>query len=319
MSSRRLEWAVAGCLAGWAAVRLTGADRSRWVQTGIAPLISFTPQAAAAAWAGAVLLRGRGPAATAGLAGAALTGVVAPRAVRRGQPPANGPVLRVLTVNLRLGRAEAGPVVGLARRTPADVLFVQELTHDAAARLDRAGLSALMPGQVLQPTEAGGGGSGIYARQPLGDGPAIAPTRLAQPTARLDLPGGGAVQLVCVHNYPPRPGWQLSRHAVDIWRSELSVLPSPGDIPVILAGDFNSTLDHAQFRRVLRRRGYRDAASQAGYGLVPTWGPVPRGWPGLLAIDHVLVDPRCAVRATSVHRVPGSDHRVLYAELQLPG
>jgi len=104
---------------------------------------------------------------------------------------------------------------------------------------------------------------------------------------------------------------------VDNWRNELSVLPSPGDTPVILAGDFNATLDHAQFRRLLRL-GHVDAASRAGNGLVATWGPLPYGRPALLAIDHVLVDPRCRVRATSVHRLPGSDHRILYAEVQLP-
>jgi endonuclease/exonuclease/phosphatase (EEP) superfamily protein YafD len=86
---------------------------------------------------------------------------------------------------------------------------------------------------------------------------------------------------------------------------------------VILAGDYNATLDHAQFRRLLRM-GHLDAASQAGYGLVPTWGPDPRGRPALFTFDHVLIDPRCAVLATSAHPVAGSDHRALYVELRLP-
>jgi endonuclease/exonuclease/phosphatase (EEP) superfamily protein YafD len=86
---------------------------------------------------------------------------------------------------------------------------------------------------------------------------------------------------------------------------------------VVLAGDFNATLDHAQLRRFLRL-GYVDAASQVGRGLVPTWGPEPNGRPAMLAVDHVLVDRRCAVLTTSAHRVPGSDHRALYAELRLP-
>jgi len=315
MSSRRLEWMVAGCLAGWAAARLTGADRFRGAR-GTAPLLSFTPQAAAGAWAGALLLRGRGAAATAALAGTALTAALAPRALPRGPLPADGdgPVLRILTANLRLGQAEAGPVVELARRTGADVLFLQELTDDAAARLHQAGLGTLMPSQVTETAPAGGRGSGIYARYPLADGLAVAPATLNQPAARLDLPSGGSVQLVCVHSHPPGP-W--SRRALARWRTELSVLPPPGDVPVILAGDFNATLDHAQFRRLLRR-GHVDAASHAGNGLIPTWGPLPDGGPGLLTIDHILIDPRCAVRATSVHRLPGSDHRAVYAELRLP-
>jgi endonuclease/exonuclease/phosphatase family metal-dependent hydrolase len=94
-------------------------------------------------------------------------------------------------------------------------------------------------------------------------------------------------------------------------------VPAPGQLPRILAGDFNATLDHAQFRQLLRR-GYADAASQAGHGLSFTWGPWPERGPALLAIDHVLTDRHCAVVTTSAHLLAGSDHRALYAELRLP-
>jgi len=316
MSSRRLEQAVAGGLAAWAAARLAAVDRYRLVDTPAAPLLSFTPQAAAAAWAAALLLRGRGTSATAALAGAALTALVAPRALPRRQPSADGMVLRVLTANLLGGRASAEAVVGLVRSTRADVLFLQELTGDAVTRLKRAGLSELLPSEL---TDGGGDsarGNGIYARYPLRYGVRVAPTSAAQPAARLDLPAGGCVQLVCVHSLPPMPLW--SRRAVARWGGELAALPPPGDPPVILAGDFNATLDHAHFRRLLRL-GHVDAASQAGHGLAPTWGPEPGGRPALLAIDHVLLDPRCAVLATSTHPLPGSDHRALSAEIRLAG
>jgi endonuclease/exonuclease/phosphatase (EEP) superfamily protein YafD len=85
----------------------------------------------------------------------------------------------------------------------------------------------------------------------------------------------------------------------------------------VLAGDFNATADHARFRRVLRP-GHVDAAARVGRGLIPTWGPEPWGRPALLTLDHVLVDPGCTVLAVSVHRLPGSDHRAVYAEFRLP-
>jgi endonuclease/exonuclease/phosphatase (EEP) superfamily protein YafD len=309
-----LEWTVAGGLAGWAAARLAGADRWRCAEAWAVPLLSFTPQATAGAWAGVLLIRGRGARVTAGLAGTVLTAAIASRALPRRQPPASGPALRLLTANLQLGRAAAAPLVELARRTGADVLFVQELTDEAAARLQRAGLSALLPHRITQAVADGAGGGGIYARHPLSDGLPVPPASLAQPSARLDLPSGQSVQLVCVHARPPKP-WPGD--AVARWRGELSILPPPGDTPVILAGDFNATLDHAQLRRLLRL-GHHDAALQAGNALVSTWRPEPAGCPALLAIDHILIDPRCAVRATSVHRLPGSDHRALYARLRLP-
>ena len=309
-----LEWTVAGGLAGWAAARLAGADRWRYLEAWAVPVLSFTPQATAGAWAGVLLIRGRGARGTAALAGAALTAAMASRALPRRQPPAGGPALRLLTANLREGRAAAASLVELARWTGADVLFVQELTDEAVTRLERAGLNALLPHHITQAV-AGGAGGGIYARHPLSDGLAVASASLAQPSAQLDLPSGQSIQLVCVHSPPPKPPW--SKGAVARWRSELSMLPPPGDTPVILAGDFNATLDHAQLRRLLRL-GHQDAALQAGTALVPTWRPEPSGCPALLAIDHILIDPRCAVRATSVHRLPGSDHHALYARLRLP-
>jgi len=305
---------VAGAVTGWAAARLAGADRLRFAEAWAVPLLSFTPQVAAGAWVSALLLRRAGPAAAAAVAGAALTAAVGPRAVPCRQPAAAGPVLRVLTANLLAGRAVAEVVVELACRTHADVLFVQELTDGAAAGLQRAGLGDLLPHWVTQPVLNGARGS-IYARYPLrGESPAAAPSA-ARCAARLDLPCGQFVQLVCIHAAPPKAPW--SPDITARWRSQLSALPPPGGGLRILAGDFNATLDHAQFRRLLRH-GYADAASQVGHGLSPTWGPQPVERLTLLAIDHVLIDRRCAVLTTSTHRVTGSDHRALYAELRLP-
>src|ERR1700730_9319461 len=235
MPSRRVEWAVAGALAGWAAARLAGADRLRFAEAWAVPLLSFTPQVTAGAWASALLLRGAGPAAAAAVAGAALTAAVGPRAVPYRQPPAAGPVLRVLTANLLAGRAVAGADDALRGRTPADVLFVQELTGDAAVGLQRAGLGDLLPHQVTQPVPHARGS--IYARYPLRGAPPGARPSAARCTARLVLPSGQFVQLACIHAAPPKPPW--SPGATARWRSQLSALPAPGDGPHILAGDFN--------------------------------------------------------------------------------
>jgi endonuclease/exonuclease/phosphatase family metal-dependent hydrolase len=85
----------------------------------------------------------------------------------------------------------------------------------------------------------------------------------------------------------------------------------------VLAGDFNATLDHSGLRRLIRT-GYRDAAATVGAGLAGTWGPYDGDPIPPVTIDHVLVDRRVRVRSVSVHRVPGSDHRAVLAELALP-
>jgi endonuclease/exonuclease/phosphatase family metal-dependent hydrolase len=310
-----VSWIVAGGLAAWALARVAAADRVRRTEQPVVPLLAFTPQVAAAApWAalGLRLAGRRGPAATAAVAAAALGLLVRSRGITKPQPGASGPVLRVLTSNLYFGRADAEVVVARVRQTGADVLFLQELTEEAVTRLKQAGLDELLPHTQLE-LRGGSSGSGIYSRFPLDEGPPVPPVRMAQPTALLRLPGGETVELICVHPIPPAPARSGSSAR---WREELAVLPPPGRLPRVLAGDFNSTLDHAAFRAVLHL-GYADAAQQTGTALTPTWGMPGRG--AVLTLDHVLVDRGCAVLACSVHDVPGSDHRAVFAEIQLPG
>jgi endonuclease/exonuclease/phosphatase family metal-dependent hydrolase len=297
---------MAGGLAVWAAARVAGADRLRRTEYPTVPLLTFTPLVASAApWVtvGLVLAGRRRPAAAAAAAAAALELVVRPRGRPRPQPDAGGPVLRVLTLNMFVGRADAEVVVARVRELEADVLFLQELNAEAVSRLKQAGLDDLMPHSRIELRPA----SGIYARFPLGG----APVQQAQPSALLELPGGEAVELVCVHPRPPTRKHGGARW----WRETLERLPPPGALPRVVAGDFNATLDHAVFRDVLRL-GYADAAVQTGNGLRPTWGPPGRN--ALFTLDHVLVSRSCAVLRYSVHFIPGSDHRAVWAEIRLP-
>ena len=321
MSSSHLHWAVASGFAAWAGARLLGLDRVHRAEDWAVPALSFTPQvaAAAAAAAGVSLLCGGGTTrsrAAAALAAGALAATVVPRAIPRPQPRADGAELGVLTSNMLVGRADAESLVALTVSTGADVLFLQELTDGALTRLLKAGLDSVLPYQVLEPAAHGPKGSAIFARYPLREGLAVAPASRARPVARLQVPGGESVQLVCVHLRPPRPS-RSPRGAVR-WREEMAMLPGPGEEPVIMAGDFNATLDHARFRALLGL-GYVDAAVQVGRGLVPTWGPRAGGDPAVLTIDHILLDARCAVRAVRAYQVPGTDHRAVYAQIGLPG
>lgn len=309
-----LSWALAGGFAVWAGARILAVDRYRRAETIAVPALTFTPQVAKAApWAALALrLTGRQrPAATAAVAAAALSLVVRTRKMPRPQPGASGPMLRVLTHNMYFGRADAEILVTRVRQLGVDVLFLQELTEDAVTRLKQAGLDDLMPYTEFD-LRGGSRGSGIYARFPLSEGPTLPVIHMAQPTARLELPNGQQVELIGVHPVTPRP----LRAGATQWREEIGVLPAPGDLPRIVAGDFNATLDHAVFRDVLRL-GYADAGQQAGKSLTPTWGPPERN-NALFTLDHVLADRNCAVLGYSVHPIPGTDHRAVYAEIQLP-
>ena len=92
---------------------------------------------------------GRGAAA---VALAALVVAVAPRALDGPQLVAAAPAadrrLVVMSVNLRLGDADAGAIMALVRRHDVDVLSLVELSPAAVARLDvrRGAGAAARPG-----------------------------------------------------------------------------------------------------------------------------------------------------------------------------
>jgi len=306
-----LCWAVAVPGVLWAAVRLLGLERGPLVQ-----LLAFTPYVAVASLvplALALALRRWWPAGVAAVAAVALIAVVAPRAFG-GTTDAEGPTLRVLTANLLAGAGDAETLVRLVREHEVDVLAVQEFTPDAAARLDALGLSELMPHRRLNPI-VGTQGSALYSRFPLtGTGVRENPGGFTQAYGTLTAPGASPTTVESVHPMAPSALERLRD-----WERDLDGQPrATPDGPVrVLAGDFNATLDHAPLRRLLAS-GYRDAADAAGAGLTGTWGPYDGDRIPPVTIDHVLVDRRVGVRDVSVLRLPGSDHRPVFAELALP-
>lgn len=317
MPARRLEWAVAGGFAAWAVARATAADRLPPTEAQAVALLAFTPQAAMGAWASALLCRDDRASALSAAAAGVLTAAVVPRGLGRRQPLTAGPVLRVMTANLLVGRADPEPLVGLVRAARPDVLFVQELTGEKARGLRFAGLDDLLPHALSDADAAEPRGNAIYSRYPLDACRPAAAAPSAQPVATLAL-GDRVAVLGCVHLHTPKP--VRSRASVAVWRRELRglpAIPAPRGAYTILAGDFNATCDHAEFRRLLGR-GYADAASEVGCGLVPTWAGRAGRRLGLLTIDHVLADRRCAVLGTAVRLLPGSDHRAVIAAIRLP-
>ena len=306
-----IAWVVVAPCAAWVVVRALGLERG-WPMV---PLLAYTPLAAAGSVLAAVaaaLLRVRLAAAVAALCAVALIVLVAPRALggpTEAEGP-SGPRLRVMTANV-YQRPDAVPgLVAIVRRTRPHVLSLQEVTPAVARALEDSQLRRLLPERVQDP-RTGGFGSALYARVRLQRGES--PVGQTLTVARARVRGALPVELFAVHPRAPlRPG------NMDEWEGDLEALPAatPRGAVRILAGDFNSTLDHAALRRLLGA-GYEDSAEQVGSGLRATW-PSNRRFPPPVTIDHVLADERCGVRSARVVEVPRSDHRAVIAELVLP-
>jgi len=310
---RRISAAVAAPFVVWALVRSLGVG----VGYPFAGLIAFTPQVAAlspSAVVVAVVLRARAVAVVAGLAVVALALAVLPRSADGPQLASaddRGTPLVVMTANILRGKADVAQILRLVREHDVDVLSLQELTTEAVARLDAAGVRALLPGRVLEP-RTGAAGTGLLSRHALTPVDTAAVGGHEQPEATMTLPGGGSIAIKAVHPISP-----VSSERTTEWRAQLRSLggpAAPDGTPRVLSGDFNATLDHHELRALIGR-GFYDAADATGDGLKATW-PVG-SFARLITLDHVLAPPQVKVRRVSVVEIRGSDHKAVIAELLL--
>lgn len=243
------------------------------------------------------------------------TAMVAPRAlagvtVPDPDAPAR-PALTVLSFNTYEGKADVDALAALIRETKPDLIALPE----SAGRF-RDKLAPLVPDYRFSPSqERGPDVEGVTAavRTNLGDVAVQVDRSTEVPSVMVSGGGLGTLRFVAVHAVAPTPG------AVSQWRSDLASVgrwcAGPQSGPVIVAGDFNSTLDHSEFRSATT--ACTDSAAYSGEGLVGTWPSSSPRWLGT-QIDHVLVRGGVAPESVSVRDIPGSDHRAVLARLLLP-
>ncbi|GAA3457526.1 endonuclease/exonuclease/phosphatase family protein [Dactylosporangium matsuzakiense] len=308
-----LVWLLVLPFAAWAAVRVFG------LESGFpaVQLMAFTPYVAGASLVPllvALVTRRVWPAVVTAVATVALAACVLPRWISDSAPEPGGPGLRVLSVNMLFGGADPGTIVGLVRQLNVDLVALQEYTPEAQSALRAAGLEAVLPNAVSYP-KPGVTGSAVYSRFPVTDlGYRQFPSTFGQARASVAVPGAKDVRVESVH--PCAPASSRLSHC---WEKDIALEPAatPDGAVSLLLGDFNATLDHAKFRELLDT-GYRDAADVAGAGFDASW-PYDERWfiPGVV-LDHVVADRRVGVGKVSVHQMPQSDHKAVFAELVLP-
>ncbi|MET7476429.1 endonuclease/exonuclease/phosphatase family protein [Streptomyces sp. NPDC005648] len=230
---------------------------------------------------------------------------------KTGEP--GGPALaevRVLTSNVEFGRGTHALVPRIRAHQP-DIVFVEECEYTCQATL-RRDVGADYP--YRQAVVAGGSsGSVVLSRFPL-RGLDPVPGEMGMPAAVADV-HGHPVRLQLAHPMPPLPG------QVGVWRRELGRLRDAAravtrtTTPLILAGDFNASQDHAAFRRVLDT-GLRDSARLAGHDRTPSWPARTTPYFGA-QIDHVLVSEDFSADSARFLRLADTDHRALLVDLTL--
>lgn len=218
--------------------------------------------------------------------------------------------LRILTINLYNGRADADSLASILRVHSPDVVAAQELSANSAEVLAAWGSFHLLDSRNDLT------GMGIAVR-----GPALL-SRLEFPnrnpvTAVLDSDDwdlNGDVEIVNVHLMNPiaRPLRETRR----LRREELSalegLLAGQGEnTSRVLVGDLNSSPAWPIYRRMATLA--TDAAVAAGTAR-RSWGPWP-SFPRVLRIDHAFVQGLRPLR-TRLVTVRGADHRGLLIDLE---
>ena len=224
--------------------------------------------------------------------------------------------IRLMTANLYLGLADAPAVVAIAS-SDADVLAVQELTPAAVERLSAAGVDKVFPHRLLDARDIASG-VGLWSRYPITVPQRIGGFELATVSARIEVDGlASDPTIIVAHLSAPWPqpmtDWEQDMQRMGQTMRDVAATADGGC--VLVAGDFNGTLDMLPFRQLLEH-GYGDAVEQAGAGLVPTY-PANSRVPPLIAIDHVLTH-RCTAISVERTELPGSDHKGLKTVIEIP-
>jgi endonuclease/exonuclease/phosphatase (EEP) superfamily protein YafD len=280
--------------------------------TPFAQLAAFRPQGLVVVFALALLMlprRGWRIAAVL-VASLALVGgaLIAPRQFSDARPaPAGARVLTIMVANLLGGGAHAADVAQLIRDRKPDLVSLPEAQVDVREEIRAQLQGEQYKGYTIQTTKDAPSATSVLVSSSLGN--VSFASEPGTTFGNIVVTGGnlGPVRLVAYHGFPPLT------ESVTTWKNDLLHVRRwcAEDAPTIVAGDFNATMDHADFRHALG--GYcRSVGPTVGGGLRGTW---PADQPVVLRtqIDHVVVTRQLEPGRFSTYPIKGTDHRAVVA------
>ncbi len=214
----------------------------------------------------------------------------------RGRPV--GPTFRLMTSNISRHNRRPELLLKAVRELRPDVLFLCEYGDLLVPAL--APLRERYP-YVADYPYGGAFGAAVFSRWPLAESRFewLVPAGSGTLTTTVRF-ADTAVTLVGIH--PPPPGAEPMWRARNLQLAGLAeyVARLPG--PVVVCGDFNTTMWSPAYTDFVDRTGLREARE----GYQPTF---PYGLPRLrIPIDHILTSLHLQAEGTTVGPFVGSDH-----------
>ncbi|MGN0096115.1 MAG: endonuclease/exonuclease/phosphatase family protein [Corynebacterium sp.] len=222
-----------------------------------------------------------------------------------------GETLRVMALNTYFNGADDASVIAETHRIDPDVLVLSE-TSSAEVDAVEGGTGLTSTSPVDDSGRASGTAVLVRPGTPVSD--VVEDRGLTghqTPSARVSVPA--PVDVYGVHTLPPAFSDLISG-----WEENLGMLKDSfggSDVPLVLAGDFNATVAHPEFRGFLDHTGLTRCEGSSGIRRLtgtPTW---PDRFP-LVRIDHVLVRGGSCEDGGTV-QVEGTDHRGVWADISV--
>jgi endonuclease/exonuclease/phosphatase (EEP) superfamily protein YafD len=222
-------------------------------------------------------------------------------------PEPAAPRLRVVSYNMLYGNPHAAEAAAHVVALEPDVVVLLE----ASAPQLQVFTNALPGWFVFAEPRQDPFSIAVLAREPPSYASVVTPGPRWMPAIELGLQlGDRAVTLLAVHPPPP-----MSEQHTRIRDELLYALPAWATAPedtLLVVGDLNTTPWSSGLRTILAESPLRSTQS---FGLQATWP----AWLGPLGlpIDHVLYTAPLHPVARTIEPAFGSDHRMLFVELEL--
>ncbi|MGB3670974.1 MAG: endonuclease/exonuclease/phosphatase family protein [Phormidesmis sp.] len=229
-----------------------------------------------------------------------------------GMAPDYRPDYRVMSTNLNIANSNAAEVIKLTETEQPDLALFIEVNDSMAQQLET--LKTFLPysSNQLTPYQPR---TVLYSKDPIIDLEIrkFDTNNAVNLTAHIQTKNQ-RLSIVAIHPLPP-----LNREFLNsrnkVFRA-VSDYVQPQTDPVVLIGDFNTTMWSPSYRMLAHKTGLKN--TRKGLGILPTWPantsylPIPKlgilTKPFQIPIDQCLASP--SLRALSMHTGPdvGSDH-----------
>ncbi len=218
-------------------------------------------------------------------------------------------LVRVTTINAYWANWDGAALYDYVARTEPDILVIQEADRHWRETLLAIGarFSHVVPPEWQESRDVI-----VFSRFPILGGERRFPEGLGFHYQTLDLDvAGQSVTLIGVHS--PLPAGPRFTEMRNHYFAAIAEVAGQSEHPVIVAGDFNSTVWSPHFADLTDAAGLRNAAE--GRGWHPTW-PSWLPFAGI-PIDHILISDEFAVGTITRGPNIGSDHYPVTADLVL--